>query len=101
MIIMKDRTKLWKIEEIGEYSLVLSSAEVDPLYDENILLLPNPTTDFIKQYGGHDYSTFLRKFGVDSKETLYTPETLIIYFKDSVPKWAKVGMEVIIKLKPK
>lgn len=94
MGIGKVRTKVWKVEEIGKYSLILSSAEVEPP-GKNELLMPNPTSDFITLYGGHDYLTFRKKFGVESKDNLYTPETLVVYLNSSVPEWVKVGMEVI------
>lgn len=86
------RHRVWKIEEIGECSLILSSTEQIPRKQGE--LLPNPGNDFIEKYGKHTYLNFTEKFLVEVKNSLYTPETLILYF-DKVPYWAKVGMEVL------
>ena len=85
-------TRLWKIEEIGEHSMILSF--IFPLSTRKILL-PNPNKDFQKEYGNMSYTKFEAAFGISIAETVHTPETVVVYFKDKVPDWAKVGMEVI------
>ena len=85
--------KVWKIIEVGDYSLVLCSIEPTP--HEIYTLLPNPTEDFISKHGRYDYGIFVKKYSLEPKEFLHTPETLILYFTDKVPEWAEVGMEVI------
>ena len=85
--------KVWKIIEVGDYSLVLCSTE--PIPAEIYTLLPNPTEDFILKHGRYDYGIFVKKYSLEPKEFLHTPETLILYFTNKVPEWAEVGMEVI------
>lgn len=85
--------RVWKIEEVGDYSLLLSSDI--PLDVKKTFILPNPTEDFIKEHGKTTYSTFTRYYETKIKEILHTPETLVVYFENKTPSWAKVGGEVI------
>jgi hypothetical protein len=59
-------------------------------FDEPFILY-----DFISKHGRYDYGIFVKKYSLEPKEFLHTPETLILYFTDKVPEWAEVGMEVI------
>jgi len=87
--------RVWKVEEVGDYSILLYSTQAPPKNSQYHCLLPNATNDFIAKHGKHDYSEFVDKFSVKVKDTIYTPETLILYFEDKVPYWAEVGMEVL------
>jgi len=84
--------RVWKIEEIGEHSIILSF--ILPLSNRKILL-PNPDANFRKKYGIMSYMKFEAAFGIPVAEDVHTPETVVVYFKDKVPDWLKVGMEVI------
>lgn len=86
--------RVWRIEEVGDYSLLLSSAEEPP--NKGSVLFPNATDSFVAEYGRYPYNKFLHKFSVIPKEVLHTPEQLVVYFQDKVPNWAKVGMEVVL-----
>lgn len=86
--------RIWKIEEIGDCSLILSSTAYY-LNIKKTYILSNPTDSFIEEHGKHNYYDFNIKYGAKIKELLHTPETLVVYFENKTPSWAKVGGEVI------
>ncbi len=68
---------LWRIEEIGDCTLVLSHTVISKSKDR-YTILPNPDDGFIKKYGFNDYLSFAERFLEESKDAIYTPETLIL-----------------------
>lgn len=85
-------TKVWEIVEVEDYSMTLSSTEVE---DNGYWCLPNPDDAFIAKYGRMEISQFRSRFELKVKECLHNPETVILYFEDKVPEWAEEGKKVI------
>lgn len=88
MIEAGTANKVWKIEEVGDCSIVLISSRN---HFGTSIITPNPNMCDLSDYYKNE-ENILTKI----KECIHTPETLVVYFEDKVPFWAKVGMEVLI-----